>query len=134
VSPGPLSEPTTEELVATVRADIECRSWGCDHRPGKAALVTLAARLEAAERTIEQREIGYREQIERAEAAETEWDLWRQDYNAQVDRAKAAEREVERLREALRGIIEEFQCGTPGEYEEDDPVVIIARAALAEEK
>jgi cell fate (sporulation/competence/biofilm development) regulator YmcA (YheA/YmcA/DUF963 family) len=89
-----MTEPTDEELLATVGDGI-LGFFDEQKQAGLAALKVLKARLEAAELTIEQREIGYREQIERAEAAETEWDLWRQDYNAQVDRAEAAEREVE---------------------------------------
>jgi len=54
-----------------------------------------------------------------------------------TNRADAAEAENARLREALREIIEEFRkgirAGEPQRYDERDPVVIIARAALGED-
>jgi len=51
-------------------------------------------------------------------------------YDEQVARAEAAEARVVELKGALREIIEEFRSGSGG-YNDVDPVVVIARTALA---
>jgi hypothetical protein len=75
-----MTEPTTEELLATVRryADALDKDRGYESGPAR-VMRQCAARLEAAERPLPRMELILR-------------------------RAEAAEREVERLREALRNV------------------------------
>ena len=116
-----MTEPTNAELLAAVRAAmtvdadtiIERR-----HRAGWAAIDTLTARLEAAERN-----------------AESNGENWR----LETKRRMEAEHEVERLRRALEQISGvRLQTGPIDELRSCHNARVImqnlARAALAEEK
>jgi hypothetical protein len=161
-----VTEPTTEELLETVRGAFSYYSTADE------ALATLIARLEAESRlqerleaakreverlraTIDQREVGYREQL--AEVERLREALERSRYpmrsldvaldatvkRGQLTQAEAAERdamawknnaielqrEVNRLREALREIAD---VDAHGEFPPADVLRAVARAALAE--
>jgi hypothetical protein len=132
VEGGAVSEqPSVEALVERVRQailrgsyDPQAGEWraffGPDTRDeAHAALDSLTAALERAERERDEARVYERQE------ARNYWIASRNEWKARAQKAEAA----------LREIIEEFRHGIkPGKpitYEEDDPVVIIARRALA---
>ena len=120
--------------------------FGQDDPEIVAALDALVAELdEARQANDEKRELLTKAAL-RVSQLEAEWDRLKarlryepvefvgaEDFAIEV--IEAHQREIARLREALREIIEEFRmgirAGEPQRYDERDPVVIIARAALA---
>ena len=100
--------PTSEQLVERVLNGI----GGTKKSLARAALATLQSRIEDLKATIEQREVGYRGQLERAERAEAELAEQIAITASWQNRTIKAEAEVLSLREALRGIVDKYENAT----------------------
>jgi hypothetical protein len=154
-----VTEPTNEELLATVRRTLNRGSY--EPRAAKwqahfddisrdqalTALDTLAARLEAAERRREQSDLARsalndiaaqhiraeQEEHDRAEAAEARSAELQEFLNRSEKQTTGAEREVERLRGRCANL-DEAGLGMLEMHDDDCTFCDDMRAALAEEK